>query len=191
MSSLNIAVIIGSTRPNRFSEKPAQWIFEEAKKKADWHVELIDLRDWPLPFYDQPKSPSGVQDGNYPTELATKFAAKIASFDAFIIVSPEYNHSFSAVLKNALDTIYKEWNNKAVCFVSYGSVAGARAIEHLRLVAIELQMAPIRQSIHIPGSYPFGQTPWEPASDASLMRAADTMLTQLEWWAHALKNARG
>jgi NAD(P)H-dependent FMN reductase len=191
---LRISVIIGSTRPNRFSEKPAQWIFEELKKRDSVEAELLDLRDYPLPLYDQPKSPSGVQDGKYGNDVADKFAAKIGASDSFIIVTPEYNHSTSAVLKNALDFIYKEWNNKAVSFVAYGSVGGARAVEHLRGIAIELQMAPIRQSVHIPGSIQFpimaGKAEWNPTADASLMKAADSMITQLLWWTKALKAAR-
>ena len=123
--ALRISIIIGSTRPNRFSEKPAQWLFEEAKKFPGIEVELLDLRDYPMPFYDQPRSPSGVTDGQYGNDIANKWAAKIGAADAFIIIGPEYNHGYSAVLKNAFDFIYREWNNKPVGFVSYGSVGGA------------------------------------------------------------------
>lgn len=192
--SIRLGIIVGSTRPNRFSEKPAQWIFEEAKKREGVEAELLDLRDWPLPFYDEPLSPSMVQDGNYPNPIAKKWAEKVSSMDGFIIVTPEYNHGYPAVLKNALDYVYKEWNNKAVGFVTYGSVGGARAVEQLRQVAVELQMASVRGSVHIPGSTLFpitmGKAEWKPLEDASLMKSADTMLTQLLWWARALKAAR-
>lgn len=191
ITPLKISVIVGSTRPNRFSEKPAAWIFEEAKKREGVKMELLDLRDYPLPFYDEPISPSQVQDGAYTKPEVRTWAEKIKASDAFIIVSPEYNHGYPAVLKNSLDYIYTEWNNKAVGFVSYGSVAGGRAVEQLRLVAIELQMAPVRQGVHIPGSYAFGMQEWKPLEDDSLMRAAGTMISQVILWGNALREARG
>ncbi len=187
--SLHIAVIIGSTRPNRFSEKPAQWIFNEVQKIDGVTAELLDLRDHPLPFFDQPESPSRVQDGNYGSDVVNKWAKKIAAADGFVIVSPEYNHGTSGVLKNALDSVYAEWNNKAVSFVSYGSVGGARAVEQLRLNAIELQMAPVRASVHIPGSIVWGSG-WNAEAEESMKRSADTMLDQLVRWGHAMKTVR-
>ncbi len=193
-SPLTIKVIIGSTRPNRFSEKPAQWIFDEAKKLEGVEAELLDLRDYDLPMFNQPFSPSRVKDGNYGDPKVNAWAKKIGEADAFIMVSPEYNHSMSGVLKNALDSVYAEWNNKAVGFISYGSVGGARAVEHLRGIAVELQMAPIRQGVHIPGSivYPVsdGEMEWKPTEDESLQRNATRMLEQLVWWGNALKVAR-
>ncbi len=146
---LTIHVIIGSTRQNRFSEKPARYILDELKKKEDVQAELIDLRDWPLPFYDEPISPA-INKGNYSNELGKKWAAKVGEADGYIMVTPEYNHGYSAVLKNALDWVFPEWNGKPVGFVSYGNAGGARAIEQLRQVVIELQMVPIRSAIHIP-----------------------------------------
>jgi NAD(P)H-dependent FMN reductase len=146
---LTMHVIIGSTRQNRFSEKPARYIFDELKKKENIQVELIDLRDWPLPFYDEPISPA-MNKGNYSSELGKKWAAKISEADGYIMVTPEYNHGYSAVLKNALDWVFPEWNGKPVGFVSYGNAGGARAIEQLRRVIVELQMVPIRSAIHIP-----------------------------------------
>src|SRR5208283_1540394 len=146
---LTIHVIIGSTRQNRFSEKPARYILNELKKKEDVQAELIDLRDWPLPFYDEPISPA-INKGNYSNELGKKWAAKVGEADGYIMVTPEYNHGYSAVLKNALDWVFPEWNGKPVGFVSYGNAGGARAIEQLRQVVIELQMVPIRSAIHIP-----------------------------------------
>src|SRR5579859_7915590 len=140
---VKIQVIIGSTRKGRFSEKPAHWIFDELKKRQDVDAELIDLRDWPLPFFDESISPSQ-NKGTYENALAAKWAKKIEEADGFIIVTPEYNHGYSAVLKNALDYVYKEWNKKPVGFVSYGGISGGtRAVQQLRQVAIELQMVPI------------------------------------------------
>ena len=191
MTPLRIAIIVGSTRPNRFSEKPAQWIFEEAKKREGVEVELLDLRDQNLPMFDQPKSTSGVKDGNYGDEAVNAWAKKIGAADVFIMVGPEYNHGPSAVLKNALDSIYAEWNNKVAGFVSYGSVGGARAVEQLRLVAAELQMATVRQGVYIPGDLVWGGLEWNPTADEHLMRNANTMIDQVILWGNALKGARG
>jgi NAD(P)H-dependent FMN reductase len=147
--TLKIKVIIGSTRQNRFSEKPAHWIYEEAKKKDGVKIELLDLRDYPMPFFNEPVSPA-MSGGKYSNEIVNKWSEKIMDGDAFIIVTPEYNHGYPAVLKNALDSIFPEWNRKAVGFVSYGNAGGARSVEQLRQVVIELQMVPIRSAIHIP-----------------------------------------
>ena len=147
-SQIKIKVIIGSTRQNRFSDKPAHWIYTEAKKKAV-EVEILDLRDYPMPFFNEPVSPA-MSGGKYSNEIVNKWSEKIMDGDAFIIVTPEYNHGYPAVLKNALDSIFPEWNRKAVGFVSYGNAGGARSVEQLRQVVIELQMVPIRSAIHIP-----------------------------------------
>lgn len=193
---LKIKVILGSTREGRFGDKPAQWIFDEVKKKAEsdgLEVELLDLRDYALPFFDAPKSPSSIAEP-YANPEVQKWTAKIADGDAFIIVAPEYNHGYPAVLKNAMDWVYKEWNRKAVGFVGYGSALGARSIEQLRQVAVELQMAPIRAAIHLPSavymavlkeSVPANPELFEPAA-----KAKDTFIEQLVWWGKALKTAR-
>ncbi|HZK76445.1 MAG TPA: NAD(P)H-dependent oxidoreductase [Candidatus Kapabacteria bacterium] len=146
---LKIQILIGSTRPNRFSEKPAQYLFEELKKKEGLEAELLDLRDWPLPFFDEPIS-VGANKGIYVNPLGKKWADKIGEGDGYIMVTPEYNHGYSAVLKNALGWVYREWNKKPVGFVSYGNSFGARAIEQLRQVVIELKMVPMFNSIQIP-----------------------------------------
>jgi NAD(P)H-dependent FMN reductase len=142
--TLRIGIILGSTRPNRNGEQVARWVLDVASDRADAEFELVDLRDFPLPHLDEPLPPSL---GQYQGDHTKAWAAKIASFDGFVIVTPEYNHGTSGVLKNALDYLYVEWNNKAVGFVSYGAVGGARAVEHLRLVAGELQMADVRQQV--------------------------------------------
>jgi NAD(P)H-dependent FMN reductase len=141
---IRIGIILGSTRPNRNGEQVARWVYDNAALRSDAEFELVDLRDYPLPHLDEPLPPSL---GQYQNDHTRQWADKIASFDGFVIVTPEYNHSTSGVLKNAIDYLYAEWNNKAVGFVSYGSVGGARAAEHLRLVAGELQMADVRQQV--------------------------------------------
>jgi NAD(P)H-dependent FMN reductase len=146
---VKIQVIIGSTRQGRYSEKPAEWILNELEQLEGVEAELVDLRDYPLPFYDEAVSPMKL-NGRYSKSDVTRWSEKVKQADAFIIVSPEYNHGYTAVLKNAIDHLYPEWNHKPVGFVSYGSVGGARVIEQIRLVAIELQMFPIKNAIHIP-----------------------------------------
>jgi NAD(P)H-dependent FMN reductase len=141
---IRIGIILGSTRPNRNGEQVARWVYGIAAGRDDAEYELVDLRDYPLPHLDEPLPPSL---GQYQNDHTKAWAEKIASFDGFVIVTPEYNHSTSGVLKNAIDYLYAEWNNKAVGFVSYGAVGGARAAEHLRLVAGELQMADVRQQV--------------------------------------------
>jgi NAD(P)H-dependent FMN reductase len=148
-SLIKIKIIIGSTRQNRFGDKPAYWIVEEIKKKENVQAELIDLRDYPMPFFDEPMAPAMMNE-NYSSEVVKKWGAKIKDGDAFIIVTPEYNHGYPAVLKNAIDSIFPEWNYKPVGFISYGSSGGTRTIEQLRQVVIELRMVPIRNAIHLP-----------------------------------------
>jgi len=189
---VSIKVIAGSIREGRFSDKAAAWIAEELKKQAGVAVEVLDLRDFDMPFFNAPVSPSYKQEP-YKNEAVARFTAKIAEGEAFVIVTPEYNHGTSGVLKNALDWVYQEWNNKPVAFVSYGGVGGARAVEQLRLNAIELQMAPIRTAVHIPGEqlFPvlFGKADLNEMF-AKLTGAVNDMITQLLWWTRALKSAR-
>jgi NAD(P)H-dependent FMN reductase len=190
---LKIKVIIGSTRQGRFGDKPAHWIAKLAEQRPELDVEVLDLRDYPMPFFDNPVSPA-YDKSPRTNEVVIKWAAKIAEADGFIIVTPEYNHSFSAVLKNAIDHVYYEWNKKAVAFVSYGSVAGARSIEQLRLVAVELQMAPIRNAVHI--TWPtYMAVNTHQADDATdpyeaVKDQAGVLLNDLTWWTQALKTAR-
>lgn len=189
---LKIKIILGSTRQNRFSDKPGKWILEEAKNKEGIDAEILDLRDYPLPFYNEPISPAMVKDGAYSNDIVRRFAAKIREADAFIIIVPEYNHSMPGVLKNALDSIYAEWNNKPVGFIAYGGVGGARAVEHLRGIAVELQMAPIRNAIHIPQHWNLLDQDGNLKDGAfdPFKKSAETFLDQLVWWAKALKSAR-
>jgi NAD(P)H-dependent FMN reductase len=139
-----IGIIIGSTRPGRNGEAVAHWVYDVAAKRDDAEFELVDLLDFKLPHLDEVHPPSL---GQYQQPHTLEWANKIASFDGFVMVTPEYNHSTSGALKNAIDFLYSEWTNKAVGFVGYGSLGGARAVEHLRLIAAELQMADVRSQV--------------------------------------------
>src|SRR5205809_3271878 len=149
MAKPKIAVIICTTRATRFSEKPARWIYDIARARTDMSVELIDLRDYPMPFFDEPATNAWVPSKN---EVAKRWQKKVAEFDGYIFVTAEYNRSMPAVLKNAIDYAYPEWNRKPAAFVGYGSVGAARAIEHMRNICVELQMAPMRNGVHIQGA---------------------------------------
>jgi NAD(P)H-dependent FMN reductase len=139
-----IGIILGSTRPGRNGEAVAKWVLDVASKRSDAEFELVDLLDFDLPHLDEAAPPSF---GQYSKPHTIAWAEKIASFDGFIMVTPEYNHSTSGALKNAIDFLFAEWNNKAVGFVSYGSAGGTRAVEHLRLIAGELMMADVRAQV--------------------------------------------
>jgi NAD(P)H-dependent FMN reductase len=139
-----IGIILGSTRPGRNGEAVAKWVLDVASKRSDAEFELVDLLDYKLPHLDEAIPPSM---GQYSQPHTLEWADKIGSFDGFVIVTPEYNHSTSGALKNAIDFLFAEWNNKAVGFVSYGAQGGTRAVEHLRLVAGELMMADVRTQL--------------------------------------------
>jgi NAD(P)H-dependent FMN reductase len=181
-----IGIILGSTRPNRNGEQVANWVLDLASRRDDAEFELVDLRDYPLPHLDEPLPPSM---GHYQQEHTRQWAKKIASFDGFVIVTPEYNHGTSGVLKNAIDYLYAEWNNKAVGFVSYGSVGGARAVEHLRLVAGELQMADVRQQVTLSLITEFENFQTFRPGDYNVP-ALDTLLDQVVTWSTALAPLR-
>jgi NAD(P)H-dependent FMN reductase len=184
-----IGIIIGSTREGRFGEKPAHWIYELARQRTDLSFELIDLRDHPLPFFNEAGAPAW---GPVKNEAAQRWAAKLDTLDGLIVVTPEYNHGPSAVLKNAIDWAYKEFIRKPIAFVGYGGVGAARAVEQLRLVAVEMQMAPVRNAVHI-GMVEFLGI-WQQGKTFEdfphLAQAANGMLDDLAWWTKALKSAR-
>jgi NAD(P)H-dependent FMN reductase len=181
-----IGIILGSTRPNRNGEQVAHWVLDVARRRDDAEFELVDLRDYPLPHLDEPIPPSM---GQYQNEHTRQWAETIAGFDGFVIVTPEYNHGTSGVLKNALDFLYAEWNNKAVGFVSYGAVGGARAVEHLRLVAGELQMADVRQQVTLSLVTEFeNYSTFRPG--AYNVPALSTLLDQVVAWSGALAPLR-
>lgn len=198
LEDLNVAVILGSTREGRFGDKPAHWIFGELKKKEGIKAELLDLRDYHLPFFNDAMNPSQ-REGKYPDEKIQKWADKIAEADAFIIISPEYNHGYSAELKNALDSIFPEWGKKPVGFLSYGSAGGARVIEQLRQVVIELSMVPIRNSLSIPGEVymavmkekaPADPKLFDPVRKSWSGDKVEMFFNELFWMGRVLKTAR-
>jgi NAD(P)H-dependent FMN reductase len=188
-----ISVIVGSTREGRFSERPARWILQHLKKRDDVDTRVLDLRNYPMPFFDQPLTPAMPSRPGFEHEVVQKWTAAIAQSDGFVFVTPEYNYGPAAVLKNAIDWVYPEWHRKAACFVSYGSAMGARSVQQLRETAIELQLAPIRSSVHIPvatlwAHYQGGDVE---AGLAELAGPAEAMIDDLLWWTAALKAARG
>jgi NAD(P)H-dependent FMN reductase len=187
-----ISVIVGSTREGRFSEKPAHWILKHLKKRDGVDARLLDLREFPMPFFDQPMTPATPGRPPFANEVVQKWTAAIAQSDGFVFVTPEYNYGPAAVLKNALDWVYPEWHRKAACYVSWGSVGGARAVQQLREIAVELQLAPIKSSVHIPiptlmAHYMGGDVD---AGLAELETPAGAMIDDLLWWTAALKTAR-
>lgn len=189
MANPKIAIIISSTRAARFADKPTQWLYDIASQRDDLDLEILDLRDFPLPFFNEVASNAWVPSTS---EVAQRWQKKVAEFDGYIFVTAEYNRSITAALKNALDYAYPEWNRKAAAFLGYGSVGAARAIEHLRLISIELQMAPTRNGVHIQGGDFFAV--WQqgkPISELTyLLPNVTTMLDELVWWTNALKVAR-
>jgi NAD(P)H-dependent FMN reductase len=189
MKKFKIAVIIGSTRATRFGDKAARWIHDIASQRNDMTVEILDLRDYPMPFFDEVASNAWVPSQN---EVAQRWQKKVAQFDGYIFVTAEYNRGIPAVLKNALDYAYLEWNRKPAAVVGYGSVGAARAAEQLRLIAIELQMAPTRTGVHIQGAD--FMAVWKNGKEIAelpyLRQNATDMLDQLVWWTKALKTAR-
>ena len=187
-----ISVIVGSTREGRFSEKPAKWILQHLKEREGVDARFLDLRDFPMPFFDQPATPATPGRPPYKDEVVQRWTAAIGQSDGFVFVTPEYNYGPSAVLKNAIDWVYPEWRRKAACFVSYGSAGGARSVQQLRQNVIELQLTPIRSSVHIPvatllAHYQGGDVD---AGLADLGEAAGSMIDDLLWWTAALKTAR-
>jgi NAD(P)H-dependent FMN reductase len=190
MSRPKIGVIVGSIRPNRQGDKPAKWIAEQARESGFFEVEVVDLKDYPLPLFDAPASDFWVPTTN---EVAKKWQAKLNEFDGYIIVTAEYNRSVPGALKNAIDWAYKPFIHKAVAYVSYGSVGGARAVEHLRNIMTELQAVSVRQGIHVGGSdfgpIYMGQKTWDEVLPAQVPYAKD-LLSNLSWWVNATKAAR-
>lgn len=183
---IKIAIIIGSTRPGRKAEAVAKWVHEIARKRSDTVFEIVDIKDYNLPLLDEPVPPSM---GQYSQPHTKTWAAKIASFDAYVFVTPEYNHGTSGALKNAIDYLYQEWNNKAAGFVSYGSIGGARAVENLRLVMGELQVADVRAQVMLSLFTDFENfTTFKPA--AMHEKSVNTMLDQVTAWGRALKTLR-
>ncbi|MGH6624549.1 MAG: NADPH-dependent FMN reductase [Burkholderiaceae bacterium] len=183
---IKVAIIVGSTRPGRKAEAVARWVYDIARQRGDADVEIVDIQDFNLPLLDEPLPPSR---GQYSKEHTKVWAAKITAFDAFVFVTPEYNHATSGALKNALDFLYAEWNNKAAGFVGYGSAGGSRAIENLRLIAGELQLADVRNQVMLSLFTDFENfATFKPA--AMHEKAVGAMLNQLVAWGGALRRLR-
>jgi NAD(P)H-dependent FMN reductase len=183
---IRVGIIIGSTRPGRNAEAVAKWAYELAHQRPDAEFELVDLQDYPLPLLNDPMPPSL----NRPRPPhAQKWSEKVASLDAFVFVTPEYNHGVPAALKNAIDYLYGEWNNKVAGFVSYGSAGGVRSVEHLRGVMAELQVATVRAQVYFFLAHDFEHyTKFHPT--AGKAESLVTMLDQLVAWARALRTVR-
>ena len=183
---LRIGIILGSTRPGRNGEAVAKWVQQSATRRSDATFELIDIRDFNLPLLDEPVPPSM---GQYSREHTKAWARRIDAVDAFVFVTPEYNHSTSGALKNAIDYLYREWNNKAAGFVGYGSAGAVRAVEHLRLIAAELQIATVRAQVQLSLFTDFENfSAFKPA--AVHEGALTAMLDQLVAWGTALRTVR-
>jgi NAD(P)H-dependent FMN reductase len=189
MAKPNIAVIISTTRATRFGDKPAKWIHDIAAARGDMSVELVDLREYPMPFFDEVASNLWAPSKN---EVAQRWQKKVAEFDGYIFVTAEYNRAVPAVLKNALDYAYPEWNRKPAAYVGYGSVGAARSIEQLRLICVELQMAPTRTGVHLQGAdFMAALMQGKDIREFSyLEKNSKNMLDELQWWASALMQAR-
>ncbi|MBI0296243.1 NAD(P)H-dependent oxidoreductase [Streptomyces sp. PRKS01-29] len=181
-----IAIILGSTRPGRNGEAVAQWVFDIARQRSDAEYELVDIADYRLPLLDEAVPPSL---GQYAQPHTRAWAEKIASFDGYVFVTPEYNHSTSGALKNALDFLYAEWNNKAAGFVGYGSAGGTRAVEHLRLIMAELQVADVRAQVSLSLFTDFEDfSRFTPAEHQT--EAVHTLLDQVVIWSVAMATVR-
>jgi NAD(P)H-dependent FMN reductase len=190
MAQPKIGIIVSTIREGRFGDTAAQWIYSIASKRTNLAFEIVDLRDYPLPIYGatDPASP----DGEAHVATAARWAQKIAELDGYLFVTAEYNHSISGVLKNVLDYPYEEFNKKPAAFVRYGGVGGARAVEHLRLICIELQLAPTRTAVHI-GNEPYRAITLAGKQLADfdyLNSGAEATLDELTWWTYTLKAGR-
>jgi NAD(P)H-dependent FMN reductase len=189
-----IALIIGSTRPTRFADKPAQWMLKQMQARSDMTVELVDLRDFDLPLFAEMASNAYMpsQDAR-----AVAWQKKLAEFDGYVFVVAEYNRSVTGSLKNAMDQAYVEWGHKPMAAIGYGGLGAARAVEHLRMIAVELQMVPVRNAVHIGGGDFYRVGPYnqqsEPieAIEGGLLASAAATLDDVVWWAKATMAARG
>lgn len=190
MEKPKIGIVIGSVRPGRFSDKVCGWLTKITDGRSDLEFEVLDLQDYPMPFFNERGNPaSGAAAEN---EAAQRWRAKLAGLDGFIFLTAEYNHSPTAVLVNALDWAYQEWNRKPVAFFGFGSMGASRAIEQLRGIIAELQMVSIRHTVLIGGADM--RAIWDQTQTIDdfthLVPSADLMLDDLAWWARVLKSAR-
>ena len=183
---LRIAIVTGSTRPGRLNEAVSRWVYGLAKERQDAAFELVDIADYNLPLLDEPV-PAAL--GQYRHRHSERWAEQIESFDAYVFVTPEYNHSTSGALKNAIDYLSREWNNKVAGFVSYGAVGGTRAVEQLRLIMAALMVATVRAQVVLSLFTDFEKlSTFKP--DPRHESEVHTMLDQLIAWGGALKSVR-
>jgi NAD(P)H-dependent FMN reductase len=187
-----IQVISSTTREGRFSERTARWVGQSLRARENFDVELIDLREYPLPFFDAPPPAKAPRD--YATEEVARLGRTLDRADGFIVLTAEYNHGYPAVLKNAMDWTFPEWQRKPIAFVGWGNVGGARAIEQLRLVAVEFEMAPLRHAVHILPDVMMAARQAGDVSDTTAFSPLEPRLKlladDLTWWAGALTAAR-
>jgi len=184
--SLKIGVIIGSNRPGRNAIKVAEWFKEQTDKYESMDFDFVDLAELDLPFMNEPDYPSAE---NYQFDYTKSWSKQVKSWDGVIIITPEYNRGIPAVLKNAIDYLYNEWNKKPLGLVSYGSALGYRSSADLHIIAVELQMAAIREQVAI-NIWQHLNEKGEFVGDEHIEKKAVTMLDQLKWWAEALRTAR-
>lgn len=188
MSLPKIGIVIGSTREGRFGDKVADWIHGLASQRSDLEFEIVDLRDYPLPLYDEPAPPI-YQPATH--EVAQRLSARMAGLDGYIFVTAEYNHAPTGAIKNAIDYLFPELGHKPAAFAGYGGVGGARAVEQLRLILVELRVAPLRDAVHIGLAELLGIREGKTFSDYEyLTRSAETMLDELAWWVRTLREGR-
>jgi NAD(P)H-dependent FMN reductase len=190
---LLIQVIVGTTRQGRFSDRVARWVLGDLRVQQGMDVELVDLRDYALPLFDAPASPARSPRA-YQTDEVARFGRVVDRADGYVVLTGEYNHGYPAVLKNAMDHTFVEWRRKPIAFVAWGNVGGARAVEQLRQVAVEFEMAPLRHAVHI---LPDVFLAARQASDQEIASAfaplkprLDLLVADLVWWATALTDAR-
>ena len=189
MNKPRIGIIISTTREGRFGERAARWVAQLAETRSDLDVEVVDLRDYPLPFFESATSPRFVP---IDTPEAKKWSGKLAELDGYVFVTAEYNHSISGVLKNALDFVFAEPARKPAAFVGYGAVGGARAVEQLRLIAVELSMVPLNRAVHINMEPSLGmmREGKDFADYPYLAPTVEVMLDELAWYAQTLRAGR-
>jgi NAD(P)H-dependent FMN reductase len=188
-----LQVITGTTREGRFSERVAAWVMGRLVQHDEFEVELVDLREHPLPFFDGDAPARTGRD--YADEAVTRFSRIIDRADGYVLLTAEYNHGYPAVLKNALDSTFVEWRRKPVAYVGWGNTGGARAIEQLRAVAVEFEMAPLRHAVHVLPDVLIAVRQSPGPNDLSLFAPLegrlDMLADDLAWWMRALASARG
>lgn len=187
-SKVRLAVVIGSIREKRFAEKPARWISDLINQREDAEAEIVDLKKYPMAMFAEPASPLWAPSKD---EHARRWQEKLNEFDGYVFTAAEYNHAPTGVLKNALDYAGSQVFRKPAGFVGYGGVGGARAVEHLRLIAVEMQMAPVRAAVHIlRNDFVAILQGQDIAELAHLKEGADALLNDMVWWGRALRTAR-